>query len=98
VDNLNEKETFGSSFKEGDDAGKYSEELLLFIERKVYGRISRRVNFLLKMVNNQKLELIDDGNTDKDQNGNWKIAIISGDLKVQKRIDDVWVTSRTYSG
>lgn len=98
MDNLKETESFGANFKDGEDTERFFARFQLWIERSIFSRISKRINFLLTRVNNQKFEIIADGNTDKDQDDNWRHIIVDGDLKIQKRINGTWTTSRTYSG
>ncbi len=98
MEHLKDTEKFGVGYKEGDELEGFSEELLSWIERRIYNKISKRVNFLLTRVNGQKLEIIADGNSDEDEDGNWKIIISSGNLIVQKRISGTWITSETYHG
>lgn len=98
MENLKDLENFGAEFKEGDDIEEFLGKLIPYIERRVFNRISKRVNFLLTRVNDQKIELVADGNNDKDKNDNWRIIESSGDLIFQKRISDAWVNADTISG
>ena len=47
MENLKDTERFGSTFNEGEDLEKFLEKLQTWIERRVFDRISKRVNFLL---------------------------------------------------
>ena len=86
------------TFKENEDLEGFFEKLLSWIERRIFNRISKRVNFLLTRVNDQKLEIIADGNNDKDQEGNWR-EIISGDDLIKQRYDGTnWITVERWHG
>lgn len=91
---LKETEKFGTKFKKGDDLQGFLGKLLSFIERKFFFRISQRVNYLLKRVNDNKLEIIPDANSDKDTDGNWKFTTdTSGNLIIQENISGTWTDS-----
>ncbi len=69
----------------------YISKLVSWIERMVFNRTSKRVNFLLTRVNDNILEIVIDGNDDKDQNGNWRLkSDSSGDFLIENRISDTW--------
>lgn len=87
---LKDMENFGVAFKEGHDLEKFIGKFLSWNERRVFNRISKRVNFLLTRINDQKLELIADGNSDKDEDDNWRLRESSGNLVIEKRVSDVW--------
>ena len=85
-------------YKKEEDLPLYMSKFVSWVERFIFNRISKRVNFLLTRINDQKLEIIADGNTDKNEDGNWRISESSGDLIVQKRINGTWTTAETYHG
>ncbi|KKL11191.1 hypothetical protein LCGC14_2548290 [marine sediment metagenome] len=95
---LKNLEDFGTAFKEGENLEGFFSKLVSFLERKVFNRISKRVNFLLTRINDQKLEIIADGNTDKNENGNWRISESSGDLIIEKRVSGTWTEVRKFHG
>lgn len=95
---LKNTENFGATFKEERNVTDYLAKFISFVERRIFNRISKRVNFLLKRVNDQKLEIIADGNSDKNEDDNWRIIESNGDLLVQKRIGGTWTTSDKYHG
>ncbi|HEB28386.1 MAG TPA: hypothetical protein ENI05_11535 [Porticoccus sp.] len=70
-------------------ASKDQTRLVQWIENKIYRIVSRRINWLLNRVISEGIELIVDGNEPGDD-GNWRIIVISGDLRFQKRISGVW--------
>ncbi len=47
MENLKDTERFGSTYKEGEDLEEFLEKLQTWIERRVFDRTSKRVNFLL---------------------------------------------------
>ena len=95
---LKDTENFGQTFKEGDDIEKFFEEILSFFERKVFNKTSKRVNFLLTRINDQKLEIVADGNSDKNQDSNWRLLESSGSLIIQKRVSGTWTNYLLESG
>ena len=53
---------------------------------------------LQKVVREQKLEIIADGNTGFDQDGNWRFVIDSGgNLDLDKRVSGSWVNKDTWT-
>lgn len=53
---------------------------------------------LQALLQDQKLEFIAEGNTDFDQDDNWRIMIdSSGDLVIEQRESGSWVTKATWS-
>lgn len=96
---LKDTENFGMTFKEGEDLEEFFSKFTSFLERKVFNRTSKRVNFLLTRINDQKLEIIADGNSDKDEDGNWRFFVdSSGDLIIQKRVSGTWTNYLLQSG
>lgn len=95
---LKDTEQFGMAFKEGEDLEGFFSKIISFLERRIFNRISKRVNFLLTRVNDQKIEIVADGNDDKNQNGNWRISESSGDLVVEKRVSGSWTKVQKYHG
>lgn len=102
---MKDTEHFGETFKKGeddnlgDDLEKFFAKLLPFFERMIFNRTSKRVNFLLTRVNDQKLEIVADGNSDKDEDGNWRLFIdSSGDLIIQKRVSGTWTNYLLQGG
>lgn len=102
---MKDTEHFGETFKKGeddnlgDDLEKFFAKLLPFFERMIFNRTSKRVNFLLTRINDQKLEIVADGNSDKDEDGNWRLFIdSSGDLIIQKRVSGTWTNYLLQSG
>lgn len=83
-----ETEDFGTAFKEGEDIEKFLDDLVAFVERRVYNKLAKRQKFLLTRVNDQKFEFVADGNDDKDQNGNLRIINSNGNFLFQKRNGD----------
>ncbi len=98
MENLKDIEKFGVGYQKGENLERFFEKIISFLERRIFNRISKRVNFLLKRVNDQKVEIIADGNSDKDEDDNWRIIESNGDLLVQKRISGTWITSKKFRG
>ena len=91
---LKETEKFKEKFKKGDDLTLYLGKLISFIERTFFYRISQLVNYLLKRVNDNKVEIIPDANSDKDTDGNWRFKTdTNGNLIIQENISGTWTDS-----
>jgi len=90
---LKDQEKFGTGYEKGDDLEVFSEDLLSFIERRIFNRISKRVNYLLNRINDNKVEIIPDANN-KDEDGNWRLKTdSSGNLIIQENISGTWTDS-----
>ncbi len=100
MENLKDLENFGLAFKEDEDSTEeFFNELVSFIERRVFNRISKRVNFLLTRINDSKVETVSPTNKDKDENGNWRTRVnTSGDFVFEKRVSGAWVEANKISG
>ncbi len=68
--------------------------LILWIEKDLYFKISKRINWLLDRIgNNSDFEIIKDGNV-KGEDGNWRLKIdASGNLIIQENISGTWTDS-----
>ena len=95
---LKDTENFGTDYKKDENLPRFFEKLISFIERRIFNKISKRVNFLLKRVNDQKVEIIADGNDDKDEENDWRLRESSGDLVIEKRVSGVWTEVEKYHG
>ena len=102
---LKDTESFGETFKKGEeenlgiDIEKFFGKLIPFFERRIFNRISKRVNFLLTRINGQKLEIVADGNSDKNEDGNWRFLTSGDTLLLQENIDGTWtISSLTLAG
>ena len=53
---------------------------------------------LQKLLQDQKLEIVAEGNTGFDQDGNWRLVIDSGgNLDLEKRVSGSWVNKDTWT-
>jgi hypothetical protein len=53
---------------------------------------------LQKILREQKLEIIAEGNTGFDQDGNWRFVIdASGNLNLERRGSGIWTTKDTWT-
>jgi hypothetical protein len=53
---------------------------------------------LQKLLREQKLEIVAEGNTDFDQDGNWRLVIDSGgNLDLEKRESGTWTTKAPWT-
>ena len=98
MEHLKDTENFGMAFKEGEDLEGFFSKIISFLERRIFNRISKRVNFLLTRVNDQKMEIVADGNSNKNEDDNWRIIETSGDLVIEKRVSGTWVEVQKYHG
>lgn len=98
MDYLNNEENFGANYRSRENLENFFTKLLIFIERKIFSAISKRVNFLLTRINDSKLEIVADGNNDKDEDGNWRLRENSGDLVIEKRISGIWTEADKIAG
>ncbi len=91
---LEETDSFGKTYQRGDNLEEFLKDLVQFVERRVFERISRRVNFILTRINDNKLEVVADGNSDKNKDGNWRMKIDSDEhLIIQENINGTWTDS-----
>lgn len=96
---LKDTEKFIVYEKEKEDLPTYISKLVSWIERMVFNRISKRVNFVLKRIQDNRIELIAPGNNDKEQDNNWAIEVDSNfDLVFEKRINGVWTEANKIAG
>ena len=88
---LKGSENFGTGYKKGEDLESFFAKMISFLERRIFNRISKRVNYLLKRVNDGKVEIIPDGTNDKDTDGNWRLTTdTNGNLIIQENISGTW--------
>lgn len=89
MEHLKEKEKFGTPYKEGEDLEPFLAKFLSWIERRIFNRIAKRVNWILDRQKDDTFELTE---SDKaiDSNGNWRIDISSGDFVIQRKIGGTW--------
>ncbi len=97
MENLKDTEKF-IVYKKGEDLPRYISKLVSWIERFIFNRISKRINFLLTRVNDQQIEIVAGGNTDKNEDGNWRIRESNGDLVFEKRISGTWTEANKIHG
>lgn len=90
MDNLKDTEKF-IVYKKGEDLPRYVSKLVSWIERFIFNRISKRVNWLLDRVFQDYYEIISPDNTGRNQDGNWRIRNDGTDLKAEKRESGSWV-------
>jgi hypothetical protein len=94
VDKLPVQKKFESGEAEEKKWPGWFERVLLWLEKENFYKISKRINFLLSRVNNNKLEIVADGNTGEGQDGNWKLTTdASGNLIIQENISGTWTDS-----
>ena len=98
MDKLKVEERFETGEIESKDWPNWFRRVILWIEKDIFKKISVRINFLLSRVNDQKLEIVADGNTDENQDGNWRWRVDGDDLVAEKRINGTWVETTKIHG
>lgn len=79
-------------YKKDENLVEYIWKLVSWIERFVFNRISKRVNFLLDRSNDSHIELIKPGNTGSNQSGNVRLTFNSNnDIIMQYYSGTSWV-------
>ena len=97
MEHLKDTEKFGENYKKDEDLEKFFGKLLSWIERRIFNRISKRVNWILDRIKNDAHEIVKDGN-EIGEEGNWR-EVISGDNLLKQRHDGSnWVTIDTTYG
>ena len=97
MEHLKDTENFGEAFKEKDDLVKFLGKLVSWIERRIFNRISKRVNWLLDRIKNDNHEIVKDGN-EIEEEGNWRQHISGDNLLLQRHDGSDWVTIDTSYG
>ena len=97
MEHLKDTENFGEAFKEKDDLVKFLGKLVSWIERRIFNRISKRVNWLLDRTNDNYIEIIAPDNTGKEQDDNWRLRNDGTDLKAEKRESGSWVNKGGFT-
>lgn len=96
MDNLKDTEKF-KVYKKDEDLPIYISKLVSWIERFIFNRISKRVNWLLTRVFQNYYEIISPDNTEREQDGNWRIRNDGTDLKAEKRESGSWVNKGGFT-
>jgi len=97
LEHLKDTENFGTNFKEGENLEKFFEKLLSWIERRIFNRISKRINWILDRQKDDSLEITKEGNA-IDENGNLKIERNGDDWEVKIKSSGTWTTVWTFKG
>ena len=93
MDKLKTTETF-SNIRPEEKTRKYLSSMLLWIEQKIFFRVSKRVNWILDRVKDDTVEIVPSGSIVEDD-GNWRLTISGTDLLIQKKESGVWTTKQT---
>lgn len=84
-------------YKEGNDLPKYISKLVSWIERMIFNRISKRVNWILDRQKDDSFEITKDGNA-IDENGNFKIERNGDNWEVKIKSAGTWTTVHIFYG
>lgn len=96
VDNIVENQKFENT--EEEISPDLINRLVEWVEREIYYPKAKRLNFLLRRVNDNIVEITPEGN-EVNEDGNWRFFIDSnGDLIIQKRVSGVWTNYLLQKG
>ncbi len=96
---LKDLENFGVGYQKGEELEGFFEKLISFVERRIFNRISKKVNFILTRINDSRMETVAPGNKDKNEDGNWRTRVDdNGDFVFEKRVNSVWVEANKIHG
>ncbi len=96
MQHLKDKEKF-VIYKEEEDLPLYVSKFVSWVERFIFNRISKRVNWTLDRLKDDTLELTK-SNQAIDTAGNWRFNINGDDLEVQRNVSGTWTTVWKYVG
>lgn len=97
MEHLSNTENFGTTFKEGENLERFFEKLLSWIERRLFNKISKRVNWILDRQKDDSFEITKSGNAIETE-GNWREIISGDDLLKQRYNGTSWVTVHKWYG
>ena len=96
MEHLKDKEKF-VVLKEEDNLRVYVSKLVSWMERFIFNRISKRVNWVLDRMKDDTLEITKSGNA-TNADGNWRFNINGDDLEVQRNVSETWTTVWIFKG
>lgn len=97
MEHLKDTEKFGVGYKEGENLEGFFAKLVSFLERRIFNRISKRVNWILDRQKDDTLEITKSDNAIETV-GNWRFNISGDDLIVQRYNRTSWDTVWEYKG
>ena len=99
MEHLKTAERF-TTYKKGENLSVYVTKLVTWIERSIFSRVSRRINWLLEHIGSSgdSFEIYPPGNGPGDD-GNWRHrADAGGDLIWEKKISGTWIDMNRIYG
>lgn len=93
MDKLKSAEFFPDP-QEGESFEVYMPRLLRWLEKELWYKISKRINFLLDTVNDGNISLASDGIVhfgDEDTNGTWRLIRSGNNWNMERRESGTWV-------
>lgn len=96
MDKLKETEFFPAA-KEEEDLPSWSRKLLRWLEKEVWFRISKRINWVLDRQKDNSFEITRDGQG-IDEDGNFKIERNGDNWEAQIKSSGTWVTVFIFHG
>lgn len=96
MEHLKDKEKF-IIYKKEEDLSLYVSKLVSWIERKIFNRISKRVNWILDRQKDDTFEITKSDNA-IDSNGNFKIERNGDNWEVKIKSSGTWTTVHIFYG
>ncbi len=96
MDKLKNTEFFPAA-KEDEKLPSYSQQMLRWLEKEIWYRISKRVNWLLDRIKDDQHEITKSGNKINEE-GNWRFKIDGNDLTTERHNGSAWVTIDRWHG
>lgn len=96
MQHLKDKEKF-VVYKEEEDLPRYVSKFVSWVERMIFNRISKRINWILDRQKDDTLEITKSDNA-IDVNGNWRFSINGDDLEVERNVSGTWTTVWRFKG
>ncbi len=98
MDKLKVQERFESGEIDEQEWPGWFRRLVLWIEKDIFFKVSKRTNWLQDRIGNDSdFEIIKDG-SDKGDDGNWRLRISGDDLVIEKRVSSSWVETSKIHG
>lgn len=96
MEHLKDKEKF-IVYKEEEDLPRYVSKFVSWVERMIFNRVSKRINWILDRQKDDTLEITKSDNA-IDVNGNWRFSINGDDLEVERNVSGTWTTVWRFKG
>lgn len=84
-------------YKKGESLPLYVSKLVSWVERMIFNRISKRVNWILDRQKDDTFEITKSTQA-IDTDGNWRFNINGDDFEVQRNVSGTWTTVYIFKG